>query len=106
MGSIAVDIIDGLDCDLFRRTKAFTFSSFAPPPPIFASRQHDHRCDRPLRERFFDLLVDRGVSVDALGACRGLRSPEIPLLRRGRASPSWHDDAVEAYENYRLVSER
>lgn len=51
----------------------------------------------------FDLLTDRGVAVDALGACQGLREPDRPPLRHGRMSPSWHDDAVDIYQKYRLV---
>ncbi|CAM9252953.1 unnamed protein product [Discosporangium mesarthrocarpum] len=60
-------------------------------------------CDRHHRERFFDLLVERGVQVDALGACRGIRSPDDPKKRLGRMSATWHDDAVQVYKYYHLV---
>ena len=61
------------------------------------------RCDRPVWRRFQSLGGPRGVTVDVLGPYQGFRTPEFPLLRHGQASPSWHDDAVEAYKNYRLV---
>lgn len=67
------------------------------------------RCDRPERERFFDILDETaskrlGLRVDALGACGGHKSnAEKPERRANRFVESWHDDAVVTYRNYHFV---
>jgi hypothetical protein len=68
------------------------------------------RCDRPVRESFYDILSSKaslvGVSVDALGACGGLKNGETPAAlerRKKRHGSGWHDEAVEVYRDYAFV---
>ena len=68
------------------------------------------RCDRPVREEFYDILSSRaslvGATVDALGACQGQSAGEHPSAdtrRANRHKSGWHDDAVEVYRDYAFV---
>ncbi|GMI40647.1 hypothetical protein TrCOL_g10021 [Triparma columacea] len=68
------------------------------------------RCDRPVREEFYDILSSRaslvGATVDVLGACQGQSAGEHPSAdtrRANRHKSGWHDDAVEVYRDYAFV---
>ena len=46
------------------------------------------------RENFFDMLVERGISVDALGACRGSKNIPDNSKNAARNAPDFHDQVV------------
>merc|ERR1711976_369089 len=63
-----------------------------------------NRCfGRDIREKFFDLLVSKGISVDALGACKGFSTKPDNTKNAARHVANWHDEAVKKYEDYKFV---
>jgi hypothetical protein len=67
------------------------------------------RCDRPAREKMFNLLWSHDVTVDALGACGGhgyhrdVSKNDFNSFVSGRFSPGFAPQAIKMYKPYKFV---
>ncbi|EGZ09728.1 hypothetical protein PHYSODRAFT_523264 [Phytophthora sojae] len=78
----------------------------APPDPIsrrFCAYLYA-RCERPHRERMFDLL-NALEPVDALGICAGSSRPPDKAYKASRYFKWFNDEAIASYQRYKFLLE-